>query len=405
MNEDKNFNDIKIKRPSILWYWFPALFFRVFNRFYFGQRIKKDWKFKGLKGPVLAIANHSTQLDVLLDLPALLPKRYNMVTGKDVYMWKSLRPFVKAFGCIPKSQGAVDVMGMKLIKAAVEKGRNIIIYPEGKTSLDGKNLANMGVGVAKFIKFLDCNVVSLKTMGAFLTRPRFSKHERRGRLETSVDVLYTAEELKKASPKDVYAKVCDALSFNDNIWQRENKVRFKSKAPAENLNYILYKCPKCGAEYEMTSDGNTLRCGSCANAVTYTQYGQLITHGDSVAFDRIDLWTDFEREELRKEISQGNFYLSKPVEYFVQDMEKMEMVLRGTGELYIDDTHIGYKGTCDGQEYEEKTELKNLSTIITKTKEGVDLMFDDVIHRYMFAEKKWSTKYCFAVEQHYDLKR
>jgi len=399
--KEKSFGDIKVKKPTWRVYGFAATVVGFFTRIMFRIKVNKK-ALKGMKGPILALANHATKIDIMFGVPSLMPRRFNMVTGKDVFMWKSLRWFVKSFGCIPKSQAATDLMSMKIMKAAVEQGRNVLIYPEGKTSLDGK-LGYIGPGIAKLIKFLDCkNVIVVKSKGAFLTRPRWANKERYGRMEMNIERLFTQEEARSLSTKDIYDRVLSALNYNDNEWQVTNNVRFKSKKPADRLDYVLYKCVRCGAEYEMLNDGRHLTCKACGNKVEYTNYGQIVASEGSIApYPRIDLWADFERNELLNEIREGGFNMSKPVKLHIQNAKKKKYEECGAGELYINATHIGFKGIKDGVPYEESQELKNLATVITKNKEAIDLVFDDVIHRYYFNDKKWSVKYCFAVEQSY----
>ena len=393
----------KVRKPSFFWYGIGARIMRLFSYFYWHLRVDNK-EIRKVKSPILAIAPHSSTLDIVPTAATLLPKRYNVVMGKDLFTWKQLRPFIKAFGAIPKDQGAIDIACMRTLKAAAEQGRNILLYPEGKTSLDGKQFFYLGPSIGKFIKFLDCNVVVVQTNGAYLTKPRFIKGFRRGRIETKASLLFTREEVKATPVKEIVEKVRKALEFNDNIWQRDNHVRFKSKDPANNLNYILYKCPKCGAEYETTAENGLVTCSACGNSVRYTEYGELLPQGDSVSFDRLDLWVDYERDSVAEEIKKDDFSLTKEVALYLRNDEKNEYEEKGKGSLTVDKDKITFVGTEEGKEKTLEYSLTEVATIVTKNSEGIDLIIGGKPYRFLFDEHKWSYKYELIVEQLFALK-
>ena len=399
--EKKGMLGIKVRKPSFWLYILPALIVWPLVALIFRHKTDRSaLKMRKLKDPVLAIASHCSTFDIVISVLALLPKRFNIVTGKDLFSWPALKPFIKRFGAIPKSQNAIDLQSMRIMKAAVEQNRNILIYPEGKTSLDGKNLFYINPSISKFIKFIDCDVVMVKTNGVYLTKPRYFHGFRRGKIQSKPYVLLTKEEVRTLSNKEIYSKVSEALKFNDHVWQRENNVKFVSSHLAQNLNYILYKCPKCGAEYEMESDEHYLTCKRCNNKVEYTPYGELKPIGDSVSLDRVDLWYDYEREEGLKEFFKEGFYMENPVNLLIEDKQQSEYTQRGEGVFFMDKENLGYKGTKDGENMEVILPLKQLSTIITKNKEGIDLVVGEEIYRFLFTEHKWSSKYGNIVEQY-----
>ncbi len=393
----------KVRKPGFFVYGVGARIMRLFSRLYWGLRIdNKD--IKKVRSPILAIAPHTSTLDIVPTAATLLPKRYNVVMGKDLFTWKQLRPFIKAFGAIPKDQGAIDIACMRTLKAAAEQGRNILLYPEGKTSLDGKEFYYLGPSIGKFIKFLGCNVVIVQSHGVYLTKPRFIKGFRRGRMETKAKLLFTQEEVKTLSPKEITERVREEMKFNDNIWQQENHVRFKAKDITSNLNYILYKCPKCGAEYEMTAESGLVKCTSCGNTVRYTEYGELLPQGDSRTFDRLDLWVDFERESVLEEIKKEDFSLSEPVTAYIRDDEKNTYVEKGKGSLTIGKEDIVYEGTVEEKQATLTYSLAEVATVVTKNDEGIDLIIDGIPYRFLFDEHKWSYKYELIVEQLFAMK-
>ncbi len=399
----KKSEEIIVRKPSFFLYGIGARIMKLFSQLYW--RLKVDNKeIRKIDSPILAIAPHSSTLDIVTTAATLLPKRYNVVMGKDLFTWKQLRPFIKAFGAIPKDQGAIDIACMRTLKAAAEQGRNILLYPEGKTSLDGKQFFYLGPSIGKFIKFLDCNVVAVEAHGVYLTKPRFIKGFRRGRIETKARLLFTQEQIRSLPVKEITEKVRKAMEFNDNVWQQENHVRFTAKDITSNLNYVLYKCPKCGAEYETIAEKGFVTCAACGNTVRYTEYGELIQNEGSRSFDRLDLWVDYERESVLEEIKKEDFVLSKAVTAFLRNDETNSYVEKGKGTLAIDKEKIVYTGTEDGQETVLTYSLTEVPTVVTKNSEGIDLIIGGKPYRFLFDEHKWSFKYELIVEQLFALK-
>lgn len=395
--EDKNINEIKIRKPNAFLYYLIAFSVKILAKLLF--RVKYDKSaIKGLKGPFVVLGNHSSVTDIAFTVGALLPHRLNILTSKDLFTWKLFKPFITRLGCIPKSQFVIDIMSLKMMKAAVEQGRVVALYPEGKTSLDGKQLHYLSPSIGKLIKYLGVPVVLSHSLGAYLTKPRYFKGFRYGKVFMKESLLITAEEIKTISVAEIHKRVTEALKFNDNIYQKENKIRFRSRKPAAGMEYILYRCPKCNLDYIMRSTDRRLICDYCGNSVEYTEYGELIPDAQSKAFDRIDLWYDWQRKCVDEEIRKPDFYICKDVEVLVEENRKYRPA--GEGELYIDKEVIGFRGTVDGKPFNPSIPLKTLHTITTKNEEGIDMVLpDEGTFRFLFKDRKGSTKYGLIVEQ------
>lgn len=395
--KDKKAKEVKIRKPSFFIYTIPAYIVKLIARIYW--RMKTDNReIRGIKGPILAVAPHASTLDIVPAVCTLLPKRFNVVAAKDLFTWKQLSPFMKRFGVIPMNQCAMDLASVKMMKAASDSGRNILLFPEGRTSMDGRQMAYLNPSIGKLAKFLGCAIVLVKSEGVYVTKPRYIKGFRRGRINSKASLLMSAEEVAKATPKAIFEKVKESLVFNDNVWQQENGVKFKAKELASNLNYVLYKCPRCGAEYRMEAKGDELRCLECGNTVKYTPDGHLVAVGDGVSIDRIDLWMDYERESVAEELRAPDFRMEKPVTMYCRDDEKHEYIQEGEGYLYIDKDSIGYVGTKRGAEWRADLPIIAVPTIVTKNSEGVDLIIDNRTYRFLFTEHKYSAKYALIVE-------
>ncbi len=399
-NEDsKNFVPSK---PNRLLY--PLLIFvgRILGKIWINAKFKKDPRIKELKGAVVCLGTHSCIMDVAMMMLALSPKALNIVCGRDVMTWNVLKPFAKAIGLLPINQFEMDLASIRTMKRAVDAGCSLALFPEGKFTLDGRGAYYIPESLAKLLKLLKADVVFCHNNGGYCARPRWYKGFKYGTVLGVSELLFTKEELASLSDKEIYAVLKEKFKFNDNIYQIENNLRFKCKNPAEGIHYILYKCPKCGAEYENVSDAHYLTCEVCGNKVEYTEYGEIKPIDGATYFPRIDLWYEYERESVRKEIEDENFEMRHEVVWEQSD-ENHNYVELGSGEFFLNKEYIGFKGTRydSGEEVLIKVPTLKQPTIVHKNSEAIDLTIDTVVNRFYFREVKYSCKYNIAVEELY----
>jgi len=88
-------------------------------------------------------------------------------------------------------------------------------------------------------------------------------------------------------------------------------IPYRGKRLAEGIEYVLYKCQKYQGEFTLRFSGSRLFCTSCGNAVTMNKYQLFVPEReDSVYFDGIDRWFDYQKECLEKEIENPGFQMN-----------------------------------------------------------------------------------------------
>lgn len=400
MKKDKN--ERRIKSPKIFVYGFVKFILNVLSVFLLKVKFERDAEIKKIKGPILSIATHSTIMDVAFNILAMKKRRLNIVCGRDVLSWRWLNIFRKGLRIIPISQFGFDLLSIKDIKRAVSNDCSIALFPEGKISLDGRNLHYCVPATAKLIKLLNVPVVFSHAYGGYAVRPKWFHSFRRGQVIYKSEVLFTQEDIKKLSVSQMHDILCAKFIYNDNLYRIENKKVYKSKKPAEGLQYILYKCPSCGAEYEMATKIDEIFCNKCGYKVKYDLYGRLVPIGEEGVslYERIDQWYDFQKEAIQQEIAEENFEISKDVDWISMNNDTYEYGKMGEGVLYINFDEIGFRGRDTiGNKINMHVPTEHLFTIVQKTNEGIDLTIENIIHRFYFKEKKYSTKYTLIIEE------
>lgn len=403
MKEKKNKNIRQFYSPNVFTYGFVKFALRVIAPLFLRLKIERDPRIKQLEGPIVALGTHSCVMDVAFSILSIKNRKLNVICGRDVLSWKWLDFLRKGLRMIPINQYEMDLTSIKDMKRAVDDGCSISLFPEGKISLDGRNLHYFTPSTAKLIKLFGANVVFSHSYGGFSSRPRWFHGFRKGKVLYKSEVLFTKEELVTATCQEIYEKLKAKFIFNDNEYQQINNLRYKSKTPAKGINYILYKCPKCMAEYEMNSDGKILTCSICGNSVEYNEYGKFIPVSEKdVTFDRLDKWYDYEKQSVREELEKEDFEIRKEVIWKKLNTETAEYDLMGEGECYVNHEHIGFLGKdVLNNEVSLNCSMKSLYTIILKNEEGIDLTIDHNVHRFLFKEKKYSVKYNLVVEENF----
>ncbi|MDR2090420.1 MAG: 1-acyl-sn-glycerol-3-phosphate acyltransferase [Clostridiales bacterium] len=267
------------------------------------MRSKPDKKklAKSVKEPCLILSTHGSLFDAAYAGRAISPKYYTGVVAKKLFYVPILGKILKKCGFILKNQFTADINCIKQIKNSIDANVSVFMCPEGKTSVDGRT-SYLAPSVAKLIKWTGAPVLFYKPNGSYLSAPRFGK-TRRGKINVESRLLFTKEETKTLSADEIFERLNEAFQYNDHEYQEKNHLKFKSRAPASGLENLLYKCPKCGAEFQNVSKKDILECTACGNSVKIDLYGKISPNdGNSVAFDRIDRWVDFQKAALTEEI-------------------------------------------------------------------------------------------------------
>ncbi len=118
-------------------HWFINFLIRVYTRITCRIDAPDLHKFPS-QGPVIAIANHTGQIEVPMLFAHLQPRQ---LTGwAKVEAWENplLRWVFGVWGAIPVRRGEADMKALKLALKALEEGKIFGLAPEGTRNYDGK---------------------------------------------------------------------------------------------------------------------------------------------------------------------------------------------------------------------------------------------------------------------------
>lgn len=294
---------MQILRPLTWALSFPMVWMR-------GVKITKVGT-EGLKPPYLLLCNHNAFNDFRVTTAAIFPHRPNYVVAIDGFIGREW--LLRSAGCICKRKFTNDVVLVRQLQRAVGNGDVAVVYPEARYSLCGTT-AVLPNALGRLAKLLGVPVVTLIINGNHINSPFWNLHDRKIRgIEATVTQLFTAEALAEASADEVNRAVKAMFSYDEYLWQRDHGIRIRYDRRAEGLHKVLYQCPACGAEYQMTSGGTKLTCTACGKSWTLSELSELSGEDGVTEFSHIPDWYEWERGNVRKEIEAGTYRLETAV--------------------------------------------------------------------------------------------
>ena len=363
---------------------------------------------ENIKGPFLLLCNHNAFLDFKVASTLLGKNDANYVVAIDGFIGRE--KLLRNVGCICKRKFTNDLILVKQLKRVVAMGNVAVLYPEARYSLCGTN-AVLPESLAKLAKFLDVPVVTLICHGHHVNSPFWDTSHERGveYTEATYKLLYTKEELEKASIDEINAAINKEFVYDDFKWQQDNHIRIADENRALGLHRVLYQCPHCGKEYEMDSYGSTLKCKACGKEWELTEYGYLNAKDGETEFNHIPDWYEWERSNVRKEVEAGT-YSSGELDVVVDSLPNAKKFIRlGEGKLIHDMNGFKVSGLDkDGNKFEMIKPVESLYSChieyqyLFKHGDCIDLnTLEDTYYIYPKGDQFAVTKMALATEELY----
>lgn len=346
-----------------------------------------------LKEPCLIFCNHGSVFDFIFAGAVILPKKAVFVTTRRT-MYK--RPFnwvVNKAPHILRDQFSADVKSIMEMRDAIKQGLNVVLYPEGKVSTCGVT-NRIPKATGKLVKLFNVPVVTIMSKGNWAAKPSWAKHLRRGRIEINTELILNKDQIKEMSADQIEKFIVTKMQYNENLYQIENNYEFRGPHFAEGLEKVLYKCPDCGAEFEMVTKDNDITCKACGFKAIYNHNGLITSQTKDFNLSRIDLWYDYEKESLKKEIKKDDFLIKGKVIALKANEEKVKYDFVSEGYLLLDKEALRFVSEGIDLIYR----IDKVEGIPFTVGTQIYLIIDGVNYEFDFTDKLMSTKYNMAVE-------
>ena len=339
------------RKPNLFWRTlirFLTIFGMMGTKFSYTtermEELKKD-------EPCLALMNHTCFQDMEVAYRILYPRPLNIVASNDGFIgfFGLMEWLMRSIGCIPTQKFVSDVRLVKDMDYCFKTlGSSVLMYPEACYSFDGTATtlpAKMGI----LLKKHDVPVVMIQTFGAFGRNPLYNELQIRRHvpITAKATLLYTREEIREKTVRELSEGVQAAFGFDNFRWQKEQGLKIDQPFRGDGLHRILYKCVHCGAEGAMEGRGTGITCSHCGKRWELTELGELQAEAGQTEISHIPDYYRWEREQVRQEILEGRYRLDVDVDIVMQvDYKAMYRV--GKGHLVHDNDGFHLTG-CDGR--------------------------------------------------------
>ena len=302
--------------------------------------------------PAFFLMNHSCFLDLEIVPTILYPRPFNIVATTDAFIGKNW--LMRQIGCISTTKFVSDMNLVRDMMHSVKKLKSsVVMFPEAGYSFDGRCVP-LPDTLGKMAKMMGVPLCTIITHGAYARDPLYNNLQKR-KVKVTADVKYllSAEEIKEMSAEEIQEIILKEFSFDNFGWQKENKIKISEPFRADYLNRVLYKCPACGKEGHMVGKGTDISCPDCGKVYRMDEYGALSATEGETEFSHIPDWFDWQREEVRREIKDGDYSVDLPVE-IIMTVTDHKFYRVGEGRLRHDIDGFVLDGCYGALHYEHK---------------------------------------------------
>lgn len=257
---------------------------------------KFNLQFEPLKidGPCIIICNHVTSWDPLLVAVCLKDKHAYFVASEHLFRLGLISKVLNwLLAPIARKKATVGTDTVKACIRHVKAGHSVCIFAEGDATWNGENIP-VFPATGKLCKLSGASLVTFRIEGGYLSKPRWTRSIRRGKVYVHPVNVYSPDELKAMSASEVNAVI--DRDIKENAWERQNNenVHFKGKNLAVGIENALFVCPQCRKIGTIYGEGDHVKC-KCGFDTVYTYTGRF---EPPIPFENILQWDIWQREIL-----------------------------------------------------------------------------------------------------------
>jgi hypothetical protein len=295
----------------------------------------------------------------------------------------------------------MDMENAKNCLTVLKNGEILAMMPEARLSTAGR-FEDIQGSTYSFIKRSGVPVYTIKICGDYLADPKWGKGFRRGSLvEAELDILYTAEEVKKLSLTELAQGVRQRLFYDEFQWlQQRPDIHYRHSRLAEGLENILTTCPICGKKHTLTTKKNAVSCQSCGHLTSLNdRYG----FDAGFRFENLAQWYDWQTQLAKQEITADpNYALSSKVELRLPGDGKSLTRHSGYGVCTLNREGLTYSGTKDGETVQLHFTLQKIYRLLFGAGENFEIYDGSQIQFFVPEEKRSAVDWYIASKILYD---
>lgn len=226
------------------------------------------------EGANLILSNHVTNVDFLLIAMKADCDFMHFVLAENIVRNKPLKKLIELIDDpVVHVKGSRSVNTIREMNKRLKKGNNVMLFPEGNTSFDGRT-SYVNEATSKLVRMCASNLVLIKIKGGYLTSPRWGIGLRRGKISMESTTV-KADDLKKMSVGEITELINKNIYTDAYEEQSSEKQAYKGKKPCLGIERAIYRCPECGGIGTLKSDNRNVKC-ECGYSAKFNPYGYLV---------------------------------------------------------------------------------------------------------------------------------
>lgn len=394
---------MRYRKPGLVHYRIAQAVCWVVAKLFFRRKVLRN-EIKGVKGPFVVIANHQAAYD-FVNLIGMTHRPMSFVISNSFFNSLPITGFLARMGVIPKQQFQTTVADMKNMKAVVDAGQPLVIYPAGLMCEDGLSTP-IPTATYKFLKWLGVDIYVARTSGTYFAMPKWSKGLRPGSTTLEVYKLISAEELSTMSIDTIREKTNAALRYDAYREQENLMVKYKNGGNIMGLENVLYVCPHCQREYTMeVREDSVIHCTHCGYEQQSDEYGFM--HNSKGIGPEIRYVSDWSRmifNGLKKQVEDGVISeITSRTKIHMIDYKKHKFTEVGQGTLTLRHGAFHFLGIIDGEKADLTVSTDGLPTLPFSPGRHLEIQDGKKIYRCVLEDGKLVMKFINLVKIYYEL--
>lgn len=392
------------RKPNLLVYRFAQGVSWLVAKLLFRRKVERN-EIKEKEGPFLVIANHQCMLD-FVNLIGLTRRPMTFVLSKSFFSTLPIQGILKKLGVIPKQQFQTTVGDMKRMKAVVEAGQPLAIYPAGLMCEDGLSTP-VPKATYKFLKWMHVDVYMARTRGTYFVMPKWSKRIRPGVTKMDVTLLFSKEELETLSLEEIQARTDAVLLYDAYKEQEEDPQRYAGCQDIRGLEHVLYMCPHCKEEFSMEVTGESvIRCKNCGFTQTMDAEGFFHCQDKEKEIRNVSDWSRRIQAAVQRSIeADETVSLGAEAVFQMVDEKKHKMTEVGCGELLLKKGSILLTGILRGEPFCQEVSIQGVPTLPFSPGKYLEVQHGEDIYRCVLRDGKQVMKFLNYIKYFYQLEQ
>ncbi len=390
-------------KPKKIYYRLAQVVSYLFTTCVFKRKILRN-EIKGVKGPYVVIANHQAAYD-FVSLIGLNHRPMSFVISNSFYQSLPIKSFLDKMGVIPKQQFQTGTSDLMKIRAVIQAGEPVVIYPAGLMCEDGLSTP-IPSATSKLLKWLGVDVYMAKISGTYFAMPKWTSGFRPGKTTIDVYKLFSKEEIKTMDDKTLKEKTEQALLFDAYREQEVLKVKYKNGSNLNGIENVLYSCPHCDSEFTVkVKDNNVLYCQHCGYSLKSDEYGFL--HKNGGIGEEIRYVSDWSRRiyhKLKEKISKGvETIITSPTAIHMINNKTNKYEKAGQGTITLTQQGFLFSGELNNELTELNIPIQNLPTLPFSPGRYFEIQEGKNIYRCVLEDGKLAMKFINMVKIFFEL--